>query len=127
MRLTKRCAAVIVALLSVFGAAAGAQDVSLISRDGSLSLSGSLQGFDGAFYRIDTRFGLLTVDAEGVICEGPACPDLTAPKAIIHIVGESRAGAALLEPLLRAFADSRGVVFQAGSPIKLVDPTLSTV
>lgn len=123
MRLTKRCAAVIVALLSVFGAAAGAQDVSLISRDGSLSLSGSLQGFDGAFYRIDTRFGLLTVDAEGVICEGPACPDLTAPKAIIHIVGEGRAGAALLEPLLRAFADSRGVVFQAGSPIKLVDPT----
>ncbi len=108
-------AAVIAALLVIFGHPARAQDVTLTSRDGSLSLSGSLQGFDGSFYRIDTRFGLLTVDAEGVICDGPACPDLIAPKAVIHIVGEGRAGQALLPPLLSAFAASRGLIYRAAT------------
>ena len=123
MRVTWWRAAGIVALLSFSGGIGLAQDVSLTARDGSLSLSGTLQGFDGAFYRIDTSFGLLTVDAEGVICEGPACPDLLAPKAIIHIVGEGRAGAALLPGLLAAFADSRGLEIQPGNPTLLIDPT----
>ena len=122
MRVTRWRAAGIVALLSFSGGMGQAQDVSLTARDGSLSLSGSLQGFDGAFYRIDTSFGLLTVDAEAVICEGPACPDLLAPKAIIHIVGEGRAGAALLPGLLQAFAASRGLTYQPGNPTLLIDP-----
>ena len=42
--------------------------------------------------------GLLTIDAQGVICDGPACPDLTAPKAVIRIVGAAEAGAALMPP-----------------------------
>ena len=68
-----------------------------------------LQGFDGEFYRIETAYGLLTVDAQGVICEGPACPDLTAPKAVIRLVGAPDAGARLLPGLFRAFAAARGV------------------
>jgi phosphate transport system substrate-binding protein len=121
MRLTNWGAMLIVALLAFSAAPLRAQDVALTSRDGSLTLSGSLQGFDGLFYRIETRFGLLTVDAEGVICDGPACPDLIAPKAIIRIVGEGRAGASLLTPLLKAFADSRGVGFEPGQPAILRD------
>ncbi len=116
------CAAMIAALLSICGGRVLAQDVSLTSHDGSLSLSGTLQGFDGSFFRIQTRFGLLTVDAEGVICDGPACPNLTAPKAIIHIVGEGRAGKALLAPLLAAFADERGLEIEPGKPAILRDP-----
>ena len=103
-------AAVFVALLPT---AALAQDVTLTSRDGSLAISGTLQAYDGEFFRIDSKYGLLTVDAQGVICDGPACPDLTAPKAIIRLVGESDAGAALLQPLLRAFAQSRGLTYAA--------------
>lgn len=103
-------AAVFVALLPT---AAPAQDVTLTSRDGSLAISGTLQAYDGEFFRIDSKYGLLTVDAQGVICDGPACPDLTAPKAIIRLVGESDAGAALLQPLLRAFAQSRGLTYAA--------------
>ncbi len=118
------------ALLFLCGPTALAQDVSLTSRDGSLSLTGSLQGFDGAFYRIDTRFGLLTVDAEGVICDGPACPDLIAPKAVIRIVGEGQAGDALMPPLLAAFANARGLVFQPaltqGEPDLLVEVATNT-
>lgn len=126
MALTHWRAALSAALLVLLGGPCLAQDVTLTARDGSLALSGSLQGFDGAFYRIDTRFGLLTVDADGVICDGPGCPDLTAPKAVIRIVGEGRAGEALLPPLLAAFAKSRGLVYRAArsgeKPAILLDP-----
>lgn len=93
---------------------AAAQDITLVSREGGIVLSGSLQGFDGAYYRIDTAYGMLTVDGESVICEGPACPDLVAPRAVIRVTGSADVGAALLAPLLRAFAASRGLIFEAG-------------
>lgn len=90
-----------------------AQDVTLTSREGGIVLTGSLQGFDGEFYRIETSYGMLTVDGQGVICEGPACPDLVAPRAVIRIVGDGSPAAALLPPLFRAFAENRGLVYQA--------------
>lgn len=93
----------------MFCTVAAAQDVTLTARDGSLRLDGSLQGFDGEFYRVETIYGLLTVDGEGVICTGPGCPDLTAPLAVIRILGASDAGLAILPGVLAAFARSRGV------------------
>ena len=106
--------AAIFAALLVPGVAA-AQDVALTSRDGSLTLTGSFIAFDGEYYRIDTAYGVLTVDGQGVICDGPACPDLTAPKAVIRLVGEADAGEALIAPLFQAFAEARGMVWQPGS------------
>ena len=82
MRRKLWCAAVFAALMFVQGAVA--QDVTLTSRDGALAIAGTLQGYDGEFFRIDSAYGALTVDASGVICDGPACPDLTAPKAVIR-------------------------------------------
>lgn len=90
---------------------AGAQDITLSAREGGLEISGTLQGYDGEFYRIDSAYGLLTVDAAGVICDGPACPDLTAPKAMVRIVGLSGVGESLLPPLMRAFAEARGLTY----------------
>ncbi|MBL4915763.1 OmpA family protein [Szabonella alba] len=86
-----------------------AQDITLTARNGGLSLTGQFRGYDGAFYRIETEFGPLTVDAEGVICDGPACPDLIAPMAEIRIVGAAEAAAALLPDLFAGFAASRGL------------------
>lgn len=86
-----------------------AQDVTLTARDGGLSLDGVLLGWDGEFYRIDTSYGPLTVDGEGVICDGPGCPDLTAPKAQVRLVGEAEPGQAMTGPLVAAFAASRGL------------------
>lgn len=123
-----RCAAVIAALL--LGGAASAQDVTLTSRDGALSVSGQLQGFDGEFYRLDTSYGLLTVDADGVLCDGPACPELTAPKSVVRIVGAADPGRMLLPPVLRAFAKSRGLVLQVSEPeglTRLSDPVTGKV
>ena len=114
MGLTARCAAVFAALL--FPGIAAAQDVTLISREGSIDISGTLIGFDGEFYRLDTRYGPLTVDAQGVICDGPACPDLTAPRAVIRVVGAADAGARLLPGVFRAFAAARGLTYAEVAP-----------
>lgn len=86
-----------------------AQDVTLAALNGGITISGYLQGYDGEFYRIETSFGMLTVDGQGVICDGPACPDLSAPKAIVRFVGAPDAGSALLPPLIEAFATSLGL------------------
>lgn len=104
-------AAAWVALLTVTSALA--QDVTLTSREGGIVLSGALQGFDGEFYRVDTAYGMLTVEAQGVICEGPACPDLVVPRAEIRIVGDAGPARALLPALFRAFAENRGLVYQS--------------
>ena len=120
MTVTAWRAAVIAALLVCEPALA--QDVTLTSRDGSLALTGVLQGYDGEFYRIETGYGALTVDGQGVICDGPACPDLTAPKAVIRLVGAADAGLALLPGLIAGFAASRGLVYAPGEPSLIIDP-----
>ena len=53
------------AALLLFGALRGAvaQDVTLTSPDGAVEITGTLLGFDGEFYRVDTRFGELSVDS----------------------------------------------------------------
>lgn len=109
MRLRVWCAAAFAAL-AFFGNGAAAQDVTLTARDGSLSIAGTLQGFDGEFYRVSSRYGLLTVDGEGVICEGPGCPDLTATLAVLRIVGAAEPGNALLPRLIAAYATTRGLM-----------------
>lgn len=101
--------AVFAALLAP--AVVGAQDITLTAREGGLALSGLLQGYDGEFYRLETVYGLLTVDAAGVICDGPGCPDLSAPKARLRIVGLAGVGEQLLPPLMQAFAQTRGLTY----------------
>lgn len=108
-----------------------AQDVTLTSRDGALAISGQLQGYDGEFYRIDSAYGLLTVDAQGVLCDGPACPDLTAPKAVIRVVGAPELGAALMPRLVAGFAASQGLTLTApdrpDAPSLLADPATGKI
>jgi phosphate transport system substrate-binding protein len=109
MKLKSLCQAVGLAI--TLGGAAAGQDVTLTSRDGSLSLDGTLQGFDGEFYRVDTAYGVLTLDSQGVLCSGPGCPDLTAPFAEIRIIGAVGPSQSLMLPLWQAFAVSRGLIF----------------
>ena len=92
-----------------------AQDVTLTSLNGGITISGFLQGYDGDFYRVKTNYGVLTVDGQGVICDGPACPDLVAPKATVRFVGAADAGRALLPPLIAAFAASLGLDYAQGA------------
>jgi phosphate transport system substrate-binding protein len=128
-----RRAAIFAALVFASGAMvpAFAQDVTLTAQDGALSIEGTLQGFDGEVYRILSAYGPLTVDAAGVICEGPACPSLTVTKAVIRIMGAAEPGQALLPPLFAAFAVERGLTFVPGggpdSPAQMLDPRTGQV
>lgn len=131
MTLLMRAAVLAALVFSGLASHAGAQDVTLTSRDGALAVSGQLQGYDGEFYRIDSAYGLLTVDAQGVICDGPACPDLTAPKAVIRIVGAAALGEKLVPGLVSGFARSQGWQLRApetpDAPTRLVDPATGKV
>ena len=98
-----------IGVLAFCATAALAQDVTLTSRDGSLAIIGILRAYDGETYRINSDYGPLTIDANAVLCDGPACPDLNAPKAVIRLVGDREAAAALLPPLLAQFATAKGL------------------
>ncbi len=89
-----------------------------------------MQGYDGEFYRIETKYGLLTVDGQGVICTGPGCPDLLAPLAVVRIVGAPDAANGMLPALFAAFAKSRGLniettVADGGFASEITDPVTS--
>lgn len=96
----------LVSLLAPF--AALAQDVSLMSRDGSIQISGNFLSFDGEFYRVETDLGVLTVDASGVRCEGPGCPELDGYYAEVRISGDPKGTRTLLPALITAFAARQG-------------------
>ncbi|HKK97147.1 MAG TPA: substrate-binding domain-containing protein, partial [Marivita sp.] len=86
-----------------------ANDIVLRSRDGAIEVSGTLLGFDGDFYRVQTQYGELTVDGSGVICEGPGCPSLTNFVAELSISGSSTMGQVLLPALIEGFALQNGL------------------
>ena len=104
--------AAVIAAFCLFPFSGAAQDVTLTSRDGTLSVSGEFRGYDGELYRIETEYGLLTLDAQAVVCDGPACPDLTQFVAEVRVAGEQGMAARLLDPLLAAFAGQRGLALR---------------
>ncbi|MCK0150191.1 phosphate ABC transporter substrate-binding/OmpA family protein [Marivita sp. S6314] len=104
------CAALWAALfLFLMPVASVAEDVTLRSRDGAIEVSGTLLGFDGQFYRVDTQYGELTVDGSGVLCEGPGCPSLIDYVADISISGSSTIGDVLMPALVEGFALQNGL------------------
>ncbi len=62
------------AALASLGSAAVSQEVRLSLPDGTLSLTGALQSFDGQDYLVATRIGLIRIPARDVVCEGDGCP-----------------------------------------------------
>lgn len=104
----KRAAACAVLFLFAQWGLAHAQDVTLTSPDGQVVLSGTLLGFDGEFYRLQTVYGEMTVDGSGVICEGPACPSLQDFVAELSVSGSATMGSVLMPALLEGFALRHG-------------------
>lgn len=107
--MTLRCAAIFAALfLAVWTRPAVAQDVTLTSPDGAVEISGTLLGYDGEYYRVDTKFGELTVDGSGVHCDGPGCPNLASFVAEVTFSGSSAMAEVLLPALIEGFAQRNG-------------------
>lgn len=68
-----------------------------------------LLGFDGEFYRLETEFGELTVDSSGVLCEGPACPNLQDYVAELSVSGSTTMGAVLMPALVEGLRNARAM------------------
>ncbi|MEY8881489.1 substrate-binding domain-containing protein [Donghicola sp. XS_ASV15] len=107
-----RRAAIFAAYLFLLGSSVIAQDISLVSHDKAIRLDGTFLGFDGQFYRIDTPYGELTVDSSGVLCEGPACPNLTDYVADLRVAGTADLISGLWPALLQGFADANDLEFE---------------
>ncbi len=106
-------AAIFAAFFLIFiPVASVAQDVTLTSRDGGVEISGTLLGFDGEFYRVDTIYGELTVDGSGVTCDGPGCPNLLDFVAEVDFSGSSTIAEVLMPALLEGFALRNGFEVQ---------------
>ena len=87
-----------------------AAPVALTVRESGLVIEGDLLGYDGAFYRIETEAGLVTVDGARVDCRG-ACPD--PGLARLAASGEAEAADVLMPALVRAYAASEGLGVRA--------------
>ncbi|WP_082802197.1 phosphate ABC transporter substrate-binding/OmpA family protein [Falsihalocynthiibacter arcticus] len=101
-------AAVCAALFVFTPLLAHSQDVTLSSLDGGVTLSGALVSYDGEFYRVDTEYGVLTLDGSGVYCSGPACPNLEGYVAELSIAGAQGVAGTLLPSLFERFAQKHG-------------------
>ncbi|MEM1375177.1 MAG: hypothetical protein AAGF78_12435 [Pseudomonadota bacterium] len=93
-----------------------AQTVRLSFPDGSFEVTGPLLGFDGDAYRVDTRFGVLTIAAGTVVCRGD-CP-LPGSAPVIRLTGSPLMAEVLMPALVDAFARSRGL---AALPVDVDD------
>jgi len=84
--------------------------VTLRFDDGSFEVTGPLLGFDGLSYRIDTRFGVLTIAAHSVSCIG-ACP-ARGDAVRVRLIGATALAEVLMPAMVDAFARSLGLVSQ---------------
>ncbi|MBR9864646.1 MAG: hypothetical protein GYB24_14505, partial [Rhodobacteraceae bacterium] len=98
------CRLGLAALLLGTPAGLAAQEVTLSAKTGDLKVEGTLLEYDGEFYRVETEFGPLTVDARTVDCEGDGCPTPQETAARFNIAGDSAVALSLIE----AFAIYQG-------------------
>jgi phosphate transport system substrate-binding protein len=83
-----------------------AQDVTLTSTDGTMSLVGELVGVESDNYIIRTSLGDLRVATSSMICEGAACPTFEDAAAGIVITGSEALGLGLMPLLMSGYASS---------------------
>lgn len=89
-----------------------ADKVKLTTLDGSRVIEGDLASFDGAYFRVVTEYGSLTLDAGDVRCEGNACPAAEALVALARVGGPADMIHRLMPPLLERFADLESLDFR---------------
>jgi phosphate transport system substrate-binding protein len=94
-----------------------AQEIVLSAKDGDQKVTGSLIEYDGEFFRVETEFGPVTVDARTVTCVGDGCPVVSDEVETFAALGDP----AITLPLIEAFSLFQGGdVSVAGSDTKTV-------
>lgn len=111
MRLLRAAALAVLFTIAMLAPAA-AQDVTLTSSDGKVSVNGTLLSYDGEFFRIKTVYGALTLDGTGVTCAGVGCPNLETYVAEFSVAGARVLGESLMPALVEMFAEQSGMLVQ---------------
>ncbi len=84
--------------------------VSLKNKDGSLSVSGNLVGFEEDYYLVEIEnIGILRIDSRAVECTGAGCPILTPEYGIF---GNGPVAEKLIPALLQAYGENIGAEFR---------------
>ncbi len=104
----KSVAAGLVAILSLTNSPLNAQQITLNSIDGTVSMTGNLLEFDGDTYLLGMLIGDISIDASQVTCKGAGCPNLVAGLTEFAIAGSGAIGNTLLPTLIEVFALDRG-------------------
>ncbi len=87
--------------------------VQLEAIDGSMTIEGSLIGFQDGIYVVETaELGVLRIKADGVNCTGLVCPDLQTFGPNFGIYGSRTVGTTLIPNLLRGYAEAIGATYE---------------
>lgn len=95
-------------LYLALSSAAFAQDVTLSSNDGSISVTGQLLDFENGTYTVQTPLGPFVISAARVRCEGDACPVIEVTNADVRISGSETVGEELMPMILAGYASQFG-------------------
>jgi phosphate transport system substrate-binding protein len=87
--------------------------VTLTAKQGQFSVSGDLRSFDGAYYRLLTDKGPVTLRADAVVCVGTDCP-ADGETTGFTIAASHSVSAVLVPALIRAFAAEQGLSVSQG-------------
>ncbi|MFZ3580741.1 OmpA family protein [Loktanella sp. DJP18] len=86
-----------------------AQEVTITSAQGNLTLTGRIAGFDGTYLDIESPYGPLSVIYADVTCDGAACPDPLTWIPHLRLSGEPRLASLLLPALFEGYAREAGL------------------
>lgn len=85
-----------------------AEDISVTSQNGGLTLTGRFIAYDGKYLQIESVYGPLTVRYGDMTCAGADCPDPENYVPKVRLSGASRMAETLLPGLIEGFGRSAG-------------------
>ena len=84
--------------------------VQLQTTDGQTAIEGNLVSYEQGVYLVETSFGPIKVQGEGMSCEGAACPVVTDAENLLRIVGSPSMTRELMPLLIAGFGASQNAV-----------------
>lgn len=115
--------------VSTAGFSVSAQDITLTSQSGGISITGKLIEYDGESYQVETELGRMTLADNDLICDGEACPDQSPKLDNFSLLPTDRVNRETLVSLLKAYAQDNQKLYSQQGPyskpdlIELAHPT----
>ena len=89
-------------------ASVAAQDVTFRSADNAIEVSGRFVAFDGQLLTVEADNGLVSFRADGLTCDGAACPDLNNFTPQFRLIGAQKMADRLMPALIDVYVRDKG-------------------